>query len=74
MKHVKNQLERVPDQFSPLWKWRVAEPGKPNNGLSEGENGPREMSRVEMAKRECKETLKIITPADMSLGQVVISS
>ncbi|KAH6989671.1 FAD dependent oxidoreductase [Ilyonectria sp. MPI-CAGE-AT-0026] len=48
-RHVKNQLERTPDQFTPLWKWRVAEGGKPNNGLSEGENGPREMSRFEMA-------------------------
>ncbi|KND95189.1 L-pipecolate oxidase [Tolypocladium ophioglossoides CBS 100239] len=50
-KHVKNQLERVPDQFSAAWKWRAAEEGKPNNGLLEGETGPREMSRVEMADR-----------------------
>ncbi|KAH8696216.1 FAD dependent oxidoreductase [Talaromyces proteolyticus] len=51
-KHIKNQLERVPDQFTAAWKWRVAEEGKPNNGLLEGEEGPREMSRVEMADRE----------------------
>ncbi|KAI5461693.1 FAD dependent oxidoreductase [Mariannaea sp. PMI_226] len=50
-RHVKNQLERVPDQFATAWKWRVAEEGKPNNGLLEGETGPREMSRVEMADR-----------------------
>ncbi|KAH7131605.1 FAD dependent oxidoreductase [Dactylonectria estremocensis] len=48
-KHVKNQLERLPDQFTSAWKWRVAEQGKPNNGLSEGEDGPREMSKLEMA-------------------------
>lgn len=45
-------MERVPDQFTTAWKWRVAEEGKPNNGLLEGETGPREMSRVEMADRE----------------------
>lgn len=48
---VKNQLERVPDQFSPLWKWRVAEQGKPNNGLSEGEGGMRDMSKLQFADR-----------------------
>lgn len=50
--HVKNQIERIPDQFTPLWKWRVADEGKDNNGLSEGEMGPREMSRLEMAARK----------------------
>ncbi|KAJ4251820.1 hypothetical protein NW762_011117 [Fusarium torreyae] len=48
-KHVKNQLERVPDHFTSAWKWRVAEQGKLNNGLSEGEHGPREMSKLEIA-------------------------
>ena len=33
----------------PLWKWRVAKDGEANNGLSEGETGSREMSKVEMA-------------------------
>ncbi|KAF4461055.1 sarcosine oxidase [Fusarium albosuccineum] len=51
-KHVKNQIERVPDQFTPAWKWRVAAQGKPNNGLSEGEDGPREMSKLEMASAQ----------------------
>ena len=51
MQHVKNQIERVSDEFSPLWKWRVAEGGKDNNGLSEGENGPRVMSKIKMASR-----------------------
>ncbi|KAL6408570.1 putative fad dependent oxidoreductase protein [Ilyonectria robusta] len=40
-----------PDQFTSVWKWRVAKPDQANNGLSEGENGPREMSRLEMALR-----------------------
>ncbi|KAJ2971409.1 hypothetical protein NQ176_g7703 [Zarea fungicola] len=48
-RHVKNQLERVPDQFTAAWQWRVAEQGKPNNGILEGERGHREMSRVKMA-------------------------
>ncbi|RJE25190.1 FAD dependent oxidoreductase [Aspergillus sclerotialis] len=50
--HVKNQLERVPDQFTPLWKWRASVEGKSNNGLSEGEEGPREMNKIPMAERE----------------------
>ncbi|QKX54296.1 uncharacterized protein TRUGW13939_01381 [Talaromyces rugulosus] len=50
-RHVKNQLERVPDQFTTAWKWRVAEEDKSNNGLLEGETGPREMSMVQMADR-----------------------
>ncbi|TPX13733.1 uncharacterized protein E0L32_005936 [Thyridium curvatum] len=48
-KHVKNQVERVPDQFTPFWKWRVAKEGKPNNGLADGADGPREMSKLELA-------------------------
>ncbi|KPM38583.1 hypothetical protein AK830_g8002 [Neonectria ditissima] len=48
-KHVRNQLEQTPDQFTRAWRWRVAEPGKANNGLCEGENGEREMSKIEMA-------------------------
>lgn len=47
--HVKNQLERIPDQFTRLWKWRVTGEGKVSNGLGEGETGPREMSKVKMA-------------------------
>jgi hypothetical protein len=46
----------VQDNFTPLWKWRVAEEGKVSNGLEEGETGPREMSRLEMAKREFRRT------------------
>ncbi|KAH6974176.1 FAD dependent oxidoreductase [Ilyonectria sp. MPI-CAGE-AT-0026] len=52
-RHVKNQLERIPDQFTPLWKWRVVEEGKPSNGLSEGETGPRDMSKLKMANGRC---------------------
>ncbi|KAM0415763.1 hypothetical protein ACHAPT_013268 [Fusarium lateritium] len=47
------------DQFSSLWKWRVVEEGKDNNGLSEGENGPREMSRLRLA-----------TPLDFAMQKV----
>lgn len=49
--HVKNQLERKPDQFTPVWKWRVAEDGSPNNGISEGEAGPRVLAKQLLAKR-----------------------
>ncbi|KAJ5111990.1 hypothetical protein N7532_000035 [Penicillium argentinense] len=49
-KYVKNQLERVPDRFTPLWKWRSVEEGKKCNGLEEGESGPREMSKLRLAK------------------------
>ncbi|KAJ5569878.1 uncharacterized protein N7459_009308 [Penicillium hispanicum] len=51
-KYVKNQLERVPDRFTPLWKWRGVEEGKKCNGLEEGESGPREMSKLKLAKPE----------------------
>ena len=51
--HVRNQLEKRADQFTPLWKWRVAKSGENNNGLGEGEDGPRNLSNVEMAAREC---------------------
>ncbi|KAF9877051.1 hypothetical protein CkaCkLH20_05317 [Colletotrichum karsti] len=51
-RHVKNQLERVPDQFTSLWKWRVAKAGQDNNGLGQGDDGPRNLSNVEMALRE----------------------
>ncbi|KAJ0330534.1 hypothetical protein COL922a_012432 [Colletotrichum nupharicola] len=50
-RHVKNQLEGISDEFTPFWKWRVAKEGHDNNGLSEGEDGPREVSKVEMADR-----------------------
>ncbi|KAJ5095638.1 hypothetical protein NUU61_004994 [Penicillium alfredii] len=49
-KYVKNQLERVPDRFTPIWKWRGVEKGKDCNGLEEGESGPREMSKLQLAK------------------------
>ncbi|KIW17035.1 hypothetical protein PV08_04226 [Exophiala spinifera] len=49
-KHVKNQLERIPDQFTDLWKWRVVEDGKICNGLEQGEDGPRELSKTQMAE------------------------
>ncbi|KAJ5174850.1 uncharacterized protein N7482_000727 [Penicillium canariense] len=52
LQYVKNQLERVPDKFTPLWKWRAAEEGKKCNGLEEGEAGPREMSKLRLAKPE----------------------
>ncbi|KPM45240.1 hypothetical protein AK830_g1280 [Neonectria ditissima] len=48
-RHVKNQLERIGDQFTPVWKWRVVEEGKESNGLSEGEAGPRDMVKLKMA-------------------------
>ncbi|KAF3027388.1 hypothetical protein E8E15_008192 [Penicillium rubens] len=48
-KYVKNQLERVPDRFTPIWKWRTVEEGKQCNGLEEGEAGPREMSKLKLA-------------------------
>ncbi|QKX63017.1 uncharacterized protein TRUGW13939_10185 [Talaromyces rugulosus] len=51
-KYVKNQLERVPDQFTSLWKWRTVEEGQKCNGLEEGEAGPREMSKLRLAKSE----------------------
>lgn len=51
-RHVKNQLERKTDQFTKLWKWRTAIDGELNNGLSEGENGPRALSKVELASRK----------------------
>jgi sarcosine oxidase/L-pipecolate oxidase len=52
LQYVRNQLERVPDKFTPLWKWRIAEEGKKCNGLEEGEAGPREMSKSKLAKRK----------------------
>ncbi|KAL4916508.1 FAD dependent oxidoreductase [Aspergillus aurantiobrunneus] len=53
-KYVKNQLERVPDRFTPHWKWRGVEAGKKCNGLEEGETGPREMSKLVMAQRKSR--------------------
>ncbi|CAP98823.1 Pc22g15350 [Penicillium rubens Wisconsin 54-1255] len=50
-KYVKNQLERVPDRFTPIWKWRTVEEGKQCNGLEEGEAGPREMSKLKLANQ-----------------------
>ncbi|EOO03944.1 putative sarcosine oxidase protein [Phaeoacremonium minimum UCRPA7] len=48
--YVKNQLERKHDHFTEWWKWRAVEEGKPCNGLEEGEFGPREMSKLELAR------------------------
>lgn len=65
--HIKNQLEHVPDQFTPVWKWRVVEEGKESNGLSEGETGPRELSKQRLAKREFLRHLlpEIVTNKDI---------
>ncbi|CAG8207395.1 unnamed protein product [Penicillium salamii] len=49
-KYVKNQLERTPDQFTSIWKWRTAQEGESCNGLEEGEAGPREMSKLRLAQ------------------------
>lgn len=57
LQYVKNQLERVPDRFTPLWKWRTVEEGKQCNGLEEGEEGPREMKKLRMAKRKNSESV-----------------
>lgn len=51
-RHVKNQLEGVEDQFTKVWKWRVMKEGEANNGLSEGEDGPRVLEKIEMASRK----------------------
>lgn len=58
--YVKNQLERVPDRFTPLWKWRTVEEGKKCNGLEEGEAGPREMSKLKLAKRKNSATIGLV--------------
>ena len=50
--HVVNQLERQSDQFTPLWKWRVAAPGSDANGLSEGEFSGRNLADLEMAEEK----------------------
>lgn len=44
-----NQLEKIPDEFTDLWKWRSAVPGGMANGLEEGEAGPRVLSKVKLA-------------------------
>ncbi|RSH95300.1 hypothetical protein EHS25_000387 [Saitozyma podzolica] len=49
-KHVVNALEQVPDQFTPLWKWRVAASGAHANGLEEGEMSGRNLASLEMAQ------------------------
>ncbi|KAF3002357.1 hypothetical protein E8E14_007986 [Neopestalotiopsis sp. 37M] len=51
-RHVKNQIEREVDQFTPLWKWRVAQDGQDNNGLSDGATSFRNLINVEMADEE----------------------
>ncbi|ORY24761.1 FAD dependent oxidoreductase [Naematelia encephala] len=50
-KHVKNQLEHKPDQFTPLWKWRTDTPGAHANGLEEGEKGGRNLADLEFAEQ-----------------------
>lgn len=52
LKHVKAQIELVADNFTPLWKWRIVGEGKASNGLEEGETGPREMSKLDLATRK----------------------
>ena len=47
--HVVNALERKPDQFTELWKWRFRNPGEKANGLEEGEGG-RNLAGLEIAK------------------------
>lgn len=49
-KHVKNQLEGVPDQFTEMWKFRTAAPGAHANGLEEGEMSGRNLASLEMAE------------------------
>ena len=51
-RHVKNQIERKVDHFTPFWKWRVVQEGDDNNGLSDGQNSIRNMANVEMADKE----------------------
>lgn len=58
-----------------LWKWRVAEDGKINNGLEEGEMGPREMSGLEMAERESHHSLIYIkVNSSLMILQLVTSN
>ncbi|WRT66060.1 uncharacterized protein IL334_003012 [Kwoniella shivajii] len=49
-KHVVNALERKPDQFTQLWKWRSSEPGTPANGLEEGEQSGRNLADLQLAE------------------------
>lgn len=51
-KYVRKQLERTPNTFTDIWKWRAVEDGKAANGLEEGEAGPREMSKLKLASRK----------------------
>jgi sarcosine oxidase / L-pipecolate oxidase len=51
-RHVKNQIERVGDQFTDKWRWRTVVDGQENNGLSEGEAGPRVLAKTELAARK----------------------
>ncbi|ELR09063.1 hypothetical protein VC83_09630 [Pseudogymnoascus destructans] len=50
-RHVKAQIERTPDNFTSLWKWRVVEEGKLNHRLEQGDMGPTELSSLKMAER-----------------------
>ncbi|OCF39391.1 hypothetical protein I317_06819 [Kwoniella heveanensis CBS 569] len=49
--HVVNALERKPDQFTELWKWRAAQPGAHANGLEEGEQSGRDLAGLEIAEQ-----------------------
>lgn len=49
-KHVVNALEKRPDQFTPIWKWRSPQPGAHINGLEEGEMSGRNLAALEIAQ------------------------
>lgn len=51
IQHVVNALERKPDQFTELWKWRSVNPGQHANGIDEGESSGRDLASLEVAKR-----------------------
>ncbi|KAL7421622.1 hypothetical protein Q5752_003391 [Cryptotrichosporon argae] len=50
--HFVNQLERVPDEFTPFWRWRAVAPGAFANGLEEGEAGPRVLANQALATHD----------------------
>lgn len=55
-KHVKNALERRPDQFSPLWKWRATKrEGAAAGGVhavDEAEKAELDLAKLIMATEE----------------------
>ena len=48
--HVVNALERRPDQFTRIWKWRSPQADAHANGLEEGEMSGRNLATLEIAK------------------------